>query len=410
MKKVLFVFCLFFAFNYSVYATSLIVVPQNSYEFNHDKVNKMITYYDSNLKNDYEYFYIDVLGTLYAFNDYFDYTSATAYYLYTDTTSYSNYIALEFLDVLVCSDINSCVNESTYSIPLFGFNNLEESSDFYLPFATNLKVSLDSFSMFNNNDYFDELQISDFYSDNIILDSSTIIPNIYSLSNYSSWSEYQTENDSKYTTVNLNDYYYVLLNLKDYSKKEAFNTNLYVKGMVGITPIYNYGTVSKDDIIGNKVEDRCNLSYDDFTSYRLSILKSDLENNSIYAVKSCEDNSSFKFDNTLFDITYVTDENKNDPIVTINGKEYHTIPYDDLPSTATKNEEENYIPGESKPLGFNDIIENVTDILSSFWSSLTSFMSLVTKCFNSLPVEIRAISITTFTIGCILGLIKILKS
>lgn len=215
---------------------------------------------------------------------------------------------------------------------------------------------------------------------------------------------------NKYTIVDLSKYHYVLLNLKDYSKKEAFSTNLQVKGMIGITPIYNYGTTAKDDVMGNKIEDRCNLSYKDYTDHRLYILKSDLENKAIYAIKGCEDNSSFKFDNTLFDITYVTDDNIDDPIVTIDGKEYHTIPYNQLPSTATKNEEENYVPGESKELSLSEIADNVTDTLSSVWSSIITFMNLFTKFFNTLPVEIRVISITTFTTACTLGIIKILKS
>ena len=221
---------------------------------------------------------------------------------------------------------------------------------------------------------------------------------------------YDSVVESKYTTVNLDDYYYVLLNLKDYSKKEAFNTNLQVKGMIGITPIYNYGTVSKDEIIGNKVEDRCNLSYDDFTSYRLSILKSDLLNNSIYAVKSCKDNSSFKFDNTIFDITYVTDENKDDPIVTIDGKEYHTIPYDNLPSSATKNEEENYVPGESQ--NFGDIAGNVIskplDFFKSIASAITSFFGIITSFLSFLPIELRSFLYFSFVIAIVLGILKIL--
>lgn len=221
---------------------------------------------------------------------------------------------------------------------------------------------------------------------------------------------YDSSSSSNYTTVDLSKYHYVLLNLKDYSKKEAFSTNLQVKGMVGITPIYNYGTTAKDDVMGNKIEDRCNLSYKDYTDHRLYILKSDLENKAIYAIKGCEDNSLFKFDNTLFDITYVTDDNIDDPIVTIDGKEYHTIPYNQLPSTATKNEEENYVPGESKELSFSEIADNVTDTLSSVWSSIITFMNLFTKFFNTLPVEIRVISISTFTTACILGIIKILKS
>ena len=59
---------------------------------------------------------------------------------------------------------------------------------------------------------------------------------------------------------------------------------------------------------------------------------------------------------------------------------------------------------------FSEIVDNVTDILSSVWSSIITFMNLFTKFFNTLPVEIRVISITTFTTACTLGIIKILKA
>lgn len=387
-----------FSFNLNVKADTVIFTIDRSYmdsHLNKDYINKA---YELIEEYDYKYYVIE-------YSPFID--SIYLYLTNSDVVSVNqtlnNIQVRQFRNIeCVISDSSpdgTCTDYSSIENNNYLMNLYSSSYEYYGYYDSNIDIFANS-----------PVEFSGFYDDNIEVLQAEKFPKLKNLLNYDSWSDYETENNPNYTTVNLDDYYYVLLNLKDYSKKEAFNTNLQVKGMIGITPIYNYGTISKDDIIGNKVEDRCNLSYDDFTNYRLSILKSDLENNSIYAVKSCEDNSSFKFDNTIFDITYVTDENKDDPIVTIDGKEYHTIPYDDLPSSATKNEEENYIPGESKPLGFSDIIENVTDILSSFWSSLTSFMSLVTKCFNSLPVEIRAISITTFTIGCILGLIKILKS
>ena len=212
------------------------------------------------------------------------------------------------------------------------------------------------------------------------------------------------------TTVNLDNYEYVILNLKDYNQDKAFNTNLKVKGSIGITPIYNFGQTAKDDIMGSKVQDRCNVKYDDYTDYRLSILKQDLQNNSLYVVKGCEEGSSFKFDNTIFDITYVDENNKSDPVVSIGGKDYHVIPFDKLPSSANKNEEENYVPGESEKFTLGSITKNLTSTLGSIWSTFTSFFGFVTKMFSVLPNEFQAIAILTFSTGCILGLIKILKS
>ena len=227
---------------------------------------------------------------------------------------------------------------------------------------------------------------------------------------YSSENIFDNLATSNLTTVNLDDYEYVILNLKDYNQDKAFNTNLKVKGSIGITPIYNFGQTAKDDIMGSKVQDRCNVKYNDYTDYRLSILKQDLQNNSFYVVKGCEVGSSFKFDNTIFDVTYVDENNKSDPIVSIGGKYYHVIPFEKLPSSANKNEEENYVPGESEKFTLSSIIKNLASTLEGIWNSFTSFFSFVTKMFSVLPSEFQAIAILTFSTGCILGLIKILKS
>lgn len=264
---------------------------------------------------------------------------------------------------------------------------------------TNFKFVLESVSF----------EISGIYADTISLNPGNVIPSYNDLKKYNSWAEYPKE-DTRTTIVNLDDYEYVILNLKDYNQDKAFNTNLKVKGSIGITPIYNFGQTAKDDIMGSKVQDRCNVKYNDYTDYRLSILKQDLQNNSFYVVKGCEVGSSFKFDNTIFDITYVDENNKSDPIVSIGGKDYHVIPFEKLPSSANKNEEENYVPGESEKFTLSSITKNLASTLEGIWNSFTSFFSFVTKMFSVLPSEFQAIAILTFSTGCILGLIKILKS
>lgn len=206
-----------------------------------------------------------------------------------------------------------------------------------------------------------------------------------------------------YTTVNLDNYEYVILNLKDYSKKEAFETNLQVKGSIGITPVYNYGQVEKSE-----VTDRCNLGYSDFTDYRFFILKNDLTNNAFYIVKACEESSSFRFDSNIFDITYVTTENVDDPVVTFGGVEYHTIPFNKLSNSANQNEQNNFIPGESGS-SLTDIIDNISDFTSDIWNAISSFMGLVTKFFNTLPEEFRYLSITSFTVLAVIAIIKFIR-
>ena len=246
-------------------------------------------------------------------------------------------------------------------------------------------------------------EISGIYDDSISITPGMVIPSYNELKKYNSWKEFPKEN-SRITTVNLDDYEYVILNLKDYNQTKAFNTNLKVKGMIGITPVYNFGQTEKDVIT-----DRCNLSYKDYTDYRFSILKQDLQNNAVYIVKSCESGSSFKFDNTIFDVTYVTADNVDDPVVTIGGKDYHTIPFKNLTNSANKNEENNFVPGES---GFSltDVVSNISKYVSSFWDSIVNFMGLVTKFFNTLPIEIKGVAITTFSMACMIALVKFLKS
>ena len=258
--------------------------------------------------------------------------------------------------------------------------------------------------------------LTGFYSqtDSISLPIGSIIPKAKDFFNYDSWSNFG--NGISYTTVNLDDYEYVLLSLKDYSQKKAFSSNLQVKGQIGITPIYNYGQTAKDDVINHQITDRCNVNYSDYTDYRLYVTDTDLSNNSIYAVKSCNSGSSFKFDNSVFNITYVTSDNKNDPTITINGNTYHTIPYSNLPSTATQNEEDNYIPGASEDVitgnsvGLTSIIKNIQKGLSDIWGIFTYFMNFVNQIFSVLPSEYRTVLVASFSIGCILGVLKIFKS
>lgn len=256
-----------------------------------------------------------------------------------------------------------------------------------------------------------ELEIEDFYSDNIVINQGDNFPKLKDLYQYNSWSDYENNHLENYTTVNLNNYDYVILTLKNYNQTEAFDTTLQVKGQIGITPIYNYGQTSKDEITGVKVQDRCNAYYENYTAYPLYIIQRDLQNNVVYAVKGCGENDSFKFSNEIFDITYVTQENAEDPIVTINGKQYHTIPLEDLPSTANKNEEENYIPGESGSAvdsgGLDGAIKNTKSTLSEIWNTFTYFTGLVNLLFSGLPTEIRTILLSAFTITIVLGIIKL---
>lgn len=320
--------------------------------------------------------------------------------------------------VLIASSDNSYTFNATaenYSISL-SENSISIMHTFAdNSFVTSGHIYFDSHSSSDNGAYYSLIDsnidfivsgnkyiFNGFYQDDIELNIGDRLPLYNNLIKYDSWADYVSDNSLIYTTVNLDDYEYVILNLKSYIQKDSFSSNLQVKEMIGITPVYEFGTIEKETIT-----DRCSVSYSDYTDYRFFILKNDIVNNAVYIVKSCQDGSSFKFDSTKFSITYVTADNVDDPVITVGGEEHHTIPFDQLTNTANKNEEENFIPGASEDFR---PFESLTDYISDFWNSLTTLMGLVTKLFNTLPIEIRAISITAFTTAVTLGLIKFIKS
>lgn len=309
----------------------------------------------------------------------------------------NGYIALNNNDFKVYNSNDNFTNENENN----AFNIF--ASGYYLLYDSNYNLE----STYN-------FELTGFYQDNIVINIGDRMPLYKDLIQYNSWSDYENNHLEGYTEVNLDNYEYVLLSLKDYNQTEAFQTNLQIKGQVGITPIYNFGQTSKDAVTGVQVQDRCNLNYSEYTSYPFYIIQSDLQNNAIYAVKECSENSSFKFDNTVFDITYITQENEENPTVTIDGKTYNVIPYDELPSTATKNEEDNYIPGESGSAtdtgGIDSAIKNVQESLSQMWNTFSYFTDFVGQLFSSLPSEIRTVLLSAFIVGIVIGLIKLFVS
>lgn len=402
-----------------------------------DLANNMYSLYDSKYKDNYSFYAITMYFTdeiAYVSMRLFDsakvnWCSGGGCYV-TDTDNYSvsstNYFVVissyninnssfELINTKEFNDLTAESSVSSWDYLTVKFNgSINNSSSLPssvssaictidLPFYSNLNFS------FVSNKYVDEFKLqnrpgSTTYT---VLNKTTTS---YSFRDYSQFIDGIDSPSANLTTVNLDNYEYVILNLKDYNQDKAFNTNLKVKGSIGITPVYNFGQTAKDDIMGSKVQDRCNVKYNDYTDYRLSILKQDLQNNSFYVVKGCEVGSSFKFDNTIFDITYVDENNKSDPIVSIGGKDYHVIPFEKLPSSANKNEEENYVPGESERFALLDKLDFLINNLNRFWDAFTSFMGFVGKMFSTLPDEFKAIAISSFTIGCTLMIFKIIKS
>ena len=305
------------------------------------------------------------------------------------------------------------INSDTIATVLSGGSDPYQNNsnmNFYMYYDSNY-----NFSNLQNENYifkgFYDNENTENYDNYLKTEADKPIPKIKDLMEYDNWNDYENSQLENYTEVNLDNYKYVLLSLKNYKQTKAFQTNLQVKGQIGITPIYNYGQTSKDSITGSQVQDRCNVSYNNYTSYPFYIIQTDLQNNVIYAVKECSNGSSFKFDNTVFNITYVTEENENNPTVTIGGKTYNVIQYDDLPSTATKNEENNYIPGQSGQAnstgGLDTAIKNVQQKMSEIWNTFTYFTDFINQIFSVFPDEVKTILLSAFTIMIVIGLIKI---
>lgn len=216
--------------------------------------------------------------------------------------------------------------------------------------------------------------------------------------------------DLNYVEVDLNSYPYIILSLKDYSKTEEFSTINYVKGQYCLTSVYNYGSTEKKDIIEGSKNKRCSLYYDNYTPIRTYILNSDLKNNAIYYLKAYDTTkeNKVKIDTSIFNIHYVSEEEKNNPIITINGKKHTPKSYDELTDTATKSEDENYVDGASEKFTFSDIFTAPLEFLKTIWNSITQFFQVINQFISLLPETLQAFLYMSFMLAIILGLIKII--
>ena len=216
--------------------------------------------------------------------------------------------------------------------------------------------------------------------------------------------------DLNYVEVDLNSYPYIILSLKDYSKTEEFSTINYVKGQYCLTSVYNYGSTEKKDIIEGSKNKRCSLYYDNYTPIRTYILNSDLKNNAIYYLKAYDTTkeNKVKIDTSIFNIHYVSEEEKDNPIITINGKKHTPKSYDELTDTATKSEDENYADGASEEFTFSDIFTAPLEFLKTIWNSITQFFQLINQFISLLPETLQAFLYMSFMLAIILGLIKII--
>lgn len=216
--------------------------------------------------------------------------------------------------------------------------------------------------------------------------------------------------DLNYVEVDLNSYPYIILSLKDYSKTEEFSTINYVKGQYCLTSVYNYGSTEKKDIIEGSKNKRCSLYYDNYTPIRTYILNSDLKNNAIYYLKAYDTTkeNKVKIDTSIFNIHYVSEEEKNNPIITINGKKHTPKSYDELTDTATKSEDENYADGASEEFSITDIFSAPLEFLKKIINAISEFNGLIKELFSFLPDEFLAFLLAAFALLVVVAIVKIL--
>lgn len=216
--------------------------------------------------------------------------------------------------------------------------------------------------------------------------------------------------DLNYVEVDLNSYPYIILSLKDYSKTEEFSTINYVKGQYCLTSVYNYGSTEKKDIIEGSKNKRCSLYYDNYTPIRTYILNSDLKNNAIYYLKAYDTTkeNKVKIDTSIFNIHYVSEEGKNNPIITINGKKHTPKSYDELTDTATKSEDENYVDGASEEFSITDIFSAPLEFFKKIINAISEFNGLIKELFSFLPDEFLAFILAAFALLVVVVIVKIL--
>lgn len=399
MKKFILIITLiltFFSFNYEVRADTVIFTIDRSYMDSHLNKDYIDRAYELIKEYDYKYYVIE-------YSPFID--SIRLYLTNSDVVSVNQ--TLDNIEVRQFRNVECVINSSSPDGSCTYYSSIENNN-----YLMNLySSSYEYYGYYDSNiDIFSNspVEFTGFYDDNIEVLQAEKFPKLKDLLNYDSWSDYETENNPNYTTINLNDYAYIALFLKDYSNTKAFSSTTYVKGQSCVTPVYNFSTSLKP----NKSENICTPVYEDYTKSDIFILESDIKNNAVYYVSAYnKDIENFiKIDNTVFDIFYVSEEDAKNPTFNYNGKEYNGIALDDIDYSANNNTENGVVPGESQNFGdfADDVISKPIDFFKSIASAITSFFGLITSFLSFLPVELQSFLYFAFVIAIVLGILKIL--
>ncbi len=373
------------------------------------------SYYLENYKSDYPY-YIVYFHSLYALLDYPADTITIYFYLFDTIPNFSlSSNSVPSVSANYKLEYSYRSSDSSYILPIsvtteqtsfgiFGLDYLVYNEYFYSNFDLIINLS-DSNSMILNYEYSlpSTFKLSYVNGDTFIPLQEAMGLDIIKDPDLPS---------SGYQEVNLNDYPYIALSLKDYNKTDSFDVNNYVKGQYCITPVYDYGLKERKEVLSGTQVERCSPYYTDYTLVRTTILNSDLKNHAIYYLKAYDTSkeNKVKIDTSVFNIHYITEEDKNNPILNINGTKYSAIPFNSLTDTANKSEDEGYASGAVKEFDFDfsDIFSAPLDFMKKIWSSITQVFLIIIEFISLLPETLQYFLYISFILAIILGLIKII--
>lgn len=291
-------------------------------------------------------------------------------------------------------------------VPIFysSLNNVLSSSDFTFTTNTYDRIIIPSYTQGAYD--FPQFEITE----------GQLYPTFETLYNNS----YNPTPNAVYTEVDLSSYDYIVLSLKNYNQ-QPFTTDIYTLGELCFTPVYNFGMTQKFNIITGYKTPACSTSYSSYTPVRIYIISSDLENNAVYYIKKSANSSTnkVKIDTNVFDISYFQ-PNTTNPQATINGRSYPIIPYADLTDTASISTSTGYISGQVCAVGdvncvaevsgidINNLFTHPLQLLQSVWGAIIGVFSVIGSFISILPPTLQAFLYTSFILGLVIGVIKII--
>lgn len=320
------------------------------------------------------------------------------------------------------SDYNSSTSYSDipYNNPSF-FHSNNESHIFLSTLTSNGFIYSSSDSPTNSD--ITTISLPAYTDDNLNI-APFSINNGDSLPDYLSLSSgnYTPTIPDNYIEIDLNKYPYVILSLKDYKPRDTFTSTMYVKGQLCPTTLYNYGMEEKKDYVSGYQTQPCSYYYNNFTPFTSYIKSEDIKNHAVYYLTSYDNSKPnlVKVDTSVYDITYITSENKDDPYVSIGGKNYPALSYDSLTDSSTLTEK-NGISNEwtcakydtdclinSSGMDINDLFDKPLEFLKGLWSSITSIFEVITEFLSLLPETMQSFLYLSFMVAIVLGLLKLI--